>query len=107
MPTQTYGLGWSLLFWLLWAVGVLVLLLFGGFLLITAVDAPLMGVWNALVVLVEGWLLFKTVRHFLRGDKPISELLLLVALAAIGVPLLASGGCLMLDQAGSGLRFAG
>ncbi len=107
MPEHTYSLGWSLVFWLLWSVGVLVLLLFGVFLLITLIDAPLAAGWNGLIVLAEGFLLFKTARHFARKDKPASELLLLVAVAAIGIPLLATGGCIMVDSVGSGLRIAG
>ena len=101
MSENTYSLGWSMVFWLLWSVGILVLLLFGGFLLII-IDAPMgagwkngLVVWNGLVVLAEGFLLFKTARHFVRKDKLASELLLLVAVAAFGVPLLATGGCLV------------
>lgn len=107
MVSNTYSLGWSIVFWLLWLAGLLILLLFGAFFLITAMDAPLMAFWNALVVLAEGFLLFKTARHFVHKDKPASELLLLVAVAAIAVPLVASGGCLLVDSMGSGLRFAG
>jgi hypothetical protein len=107
MPENTYSLGWSIVFWLLWSVGVLVLLLFGVFLLLTAMDALLAAGWNGLVVLAEGFLLFKTARHFARKDKPASELLLLVAVAAIGIPLLATGGCIMLDNMGGSMRIAG
>jgi hypothetical protein len=102
-----YPLAGNILFWLLWIVGLLVLLMFGSFLLMTAMDAPLMAGWDALVVLAEGWLMFKTARHFIRADKSVAELLLLAALMAIGIPLLASGGCLVVDQMGGGFRFAG
>lgn len=107
MTSNTYSLGWSLVFWLLWSAGLLVLLLFGAFILITALDAPLVSGWNALIVLAEGFLLFKTARHFARKDKPASELLLLAAVAAIGIPLLATGGCIMVDNVGGGLRIGG
>lgn len=107
MSEHTYPLAGSLLFWLLWSFGVLVLLLFGSFLLITVAAAPLAGVWNGLAVLAEGWLLFKTARHFVRKDKDIPELLLLAVVAAIGIPLIAFGGCMVVDQAGGSLRIAG
>lgn len=107
MSEHTYSIGLSFLFWLLWVVGLLVLLLFGFFLLVTVVDAPVMGVWNGLVVLAEIFLLFKTARHFVRKDLPLSKLLLWIALAAVGFPLVAFGGCLILDDLRFGLRFAG
>ncbi|WMP16671.1 hypothetical protein [Thiothrix lacustris] len=103
MTSNTYSLGWSLVFWLLWSAGLLALLLFGFFLLVTATNAPLASSWNALIVLAEGFLLFKTARHFARKDKPASELLLLAAVAAIGIPLLATGGCIMAYSVGGGL----
>lgn len=107
MSKNIYPLGLSLLFWLLWVVGLLVLLLFGFFLLVTAMDAPVMGIWNGLVVLTEIFLLFKTALHFVRKDRLISKLLLWAAVAAVGVPLVAFGGCLILDDLRFGLRFGG
>lgn len=107
MSENTDSIGLKVLFWLLWVVGLLVFLLFVFFLLATAMDAPVMGVWNGLVVLAEGFLLFKTEYHIVRKNLPMSTLLLWVAVAALGIPLIAFGGCLMLDSLSFGLRFAG
>lgn len=106
-PTQMPSLGWRIFFWLLWLVGLGVLVLFSGFLLITAVDAPFIAIWNALVVVIEIYLLFKTARHFVCKDQPLSEILLWVAAAAFAMPLLGMGGCLIVSNMGNGLRFAG
>lgn len=106
MSQNTYHIGLSILFWLLWTVGLLILLLFGFFCLIM-INSPVMAAWNGLVVLAEGFVLFKTARHFVRKDLPMSTLLLWVGVAAVGIPLLASGGCMMLDNMRYGLRIGG
>lgn len=99
---EQYLIGWSLFFWAMWLMGLGCLLLFGFFLLLT-VDAPLVAAWNGMVVCVEVVLLFKTARHFFCKNKPMSELLLWVGFAALAMPLVATGGCMMFMQTGSGL----
>lgn len=107
MSENIYSTGLSILFWLLWVVGLLVLLLFGFFVLATATDANVMAAWNVLVVLAEGFLLFKTARHFVLKNIPMSKLLLWAAVAALGVPFVAFGGCFILESMSYGLRFGG
>lgn len=109
MPEQniSYSFGAKALFCLLWVVGLSVFLLFAPFAILLVVAAPLVAFWNMLIAFAEAYLLFKSAQHFRSKDKPISELLLQVALAAIGVPLLASGGCLIIGEMGKGLRIAG
>lgn len=101
--TETYSTPAAIFFWLLWIVSLLVLLLFGFFLLASA-DSPVLASWNGLIVLAEGFLLFITARHFVRKDMPISQLLLWIAGAALGVPLLAFGGCMLLEQMNYGFK---
>jgi hypothetical protein len=109
MPNYTYSVLVILVFWLLWIVAFLVLLLFAFFTVITVTDANsgLMAAWNGLVVLAEVIVLFIATRHFIRKDIPSSKLLLWITGAALGLPLLASGGCIMLDSMGAGFRIAG
>lgn len=108
MPSYTYSLLVKIVFWLLWMVALLILVLFASFTVIMAVDATLMVFWNGLVVVAELALLFIATRHFIRKDIPSSKLLLWMAGAAIALPLVASGGCIMLDGMGvSSLRISG
>ena len=102
MEKQVYSIVWCIFFWLLWLVGLGVLVLFGGLLLITAADTPLIALWNGLIVIIEAFLLFKTAYHFFRKDMPSSTIMFWVALAAFGVFLLASSGCAILDKTGYG-----
>ena len=104
---DAYPLTFKVIFWLLWLLGIGSVVLFGGFLFLTAMDVSLVAGWNALVVLTELFLLYKTATHFFSADKPVSEQLLWVTFAALGIPLLATGGCFIVDSLGQGLRFAG
>lgn len=104
MPENNYFTGLSILFWLLWVVGLLVLLLFGFFTLATATTANAVAAWNGLVVLVEGFLLFKTAWHFVCKERPMPNLLLWIAMAALAVPFIAFGGCFMLESMSFGLN---
>jgi hypothetical protein len=111
MPTYTYSLLVKIVFWLLWMVAFLVFLLFAFLAVATAietnVDLGLMSVWNGLIALAELVVLFMATRYFIRKDIPSSKLLLWITGAAVGLPLLASGGCIMLDSMGAGFRIAG
>lgn len=105
MSENTYSTGLGILFWVLWVVGFLVLLLFGFFAFITfSPDNYFLATWNALVALVEGFILFITALHFLRKDWSLSKLLLWIAIAALGTPLLAFSGCMLLDNMRLGLN---
>ncbi|WP_298611414.1 hypothetical protein [uncultured Thiothrix sp.] len=105
MSENTYSVGLSILFWLLWIVGLLILLLFGFFTLATASDVNVMATWNGLVVVVEGFLLLKTGLHFARKDIPMSKLLLWIVVAVVAVPFIAFGGCFILNNMNLGLNF--
>lgn len=108
MSSHTYSLSVKIVFWLLWLLALLVLVVFASFTILMAVDATLMVFWNALVVVAELTLLFIATRHFIRKDIPSSKLLLWMAGAAIALPLVASGGCIVLDgMGGSSLRIGG
>lgn len=104
MSENTYSVGLSILFWLLWIVGLLILLLFGFFTLATANNVNVMATWNGLIVVVEGLLLFKTGLHFVRKDIPMSKLLLWIVVAAVVVPFIAFGGCLIMNNMNFGLN---
>lgn len=104
LPTYTYSIAMKVSFWLLWLLGLGIALLFIFFLLITATDSPLIAAWNLGVIITEISLLFKTMRHFLRHDKPASELMLWLAATVFLVPLVAFGGCGLMS---SSLRLAG
>ena len=89
-----------LLLMLLWLTGLGVLLLFGFFAVITLPSSfwP-HSVWNLLVTLVEAWVLFISIRYSVKETRIRSEALLWAVVAAVGVPLVASGGCaLMADS---------
>lgn len=96
---HSYSLGVKVAFWLLWTLGLLVFVLFAFFALITLDSGAtgsngwVLGVWNLLVVLAEGFILGMSARAFFRGAKSGSELVLWAALAVFGVPLAAFGGC--------------
>ncbi len=107
MEKHVYSMIWCVFFWFLWLIGLGVLVLFGGFLLMTALSASLIAVWNGLIVIIEVFLLSKTAYHFFRKDMPSSALMLRVALAAFGVLLLATGGCLILENTGQRLIIGG
>jgi len=84
---------------LLWLVGFGVFLLFGFFTVITIQAAHSgVGTWNLLVTLTEGIVLFIAARHFFSGTQPMSTLFFWVAIAALGIPLVAAGGCSFLPN---------
>jgi hypothetical protein len=84
---------------LLWLVGFGVFLLFGFFTVITIQAAQSgVGTWNLLVTLAEAIVLSIAARHFLSGTQPMSTLFFWVAIAAVGIPLVAAGGCSILPN---------
>lgn len=94
-----YAIGGKVFFWLLWLLGLLVCLLFSLFAFIMLVSKGwLLAVWNLLVAVAESYLLVQSKRAMSRHEKTMSELLWLAALAGIGVPLVAVGGCGMLSS---------
>ncbi|MCU7814575.1 MAG: hypothetical protein KZQ81_05065 [Candidatus Thiodiazotropha sp. (ex Rostrolucina anterorostrata)] len=103
--SRDYPVWFVLLLVLLWLGGFGVMLLFGFFAFITLPGQfwP-HGLWNLLVTVAEGWVLFHAVRHYFRGNRPLSVPLLWAAVAAIAVPLVASGGCALMADS---IRIAG
>jgi hypothetical protein len=90
---------------LFWLIGLGVCLLFGFFgIILLPGSSDAIGIWNLLVALAEAWVLFIAARHFFRGTQPVSTLFFWLALAVVGVPLVASGGCAMMADS---LRIAG
>jgi hypothetical protein len=84
---------------LLWLVGFGVFLLFGFFTVITIQSAQSgVGTWNLLVTLAEGVVLFIAARHFFSDTQSMSTLFFWVAIAAVGIPLIAAGGCSFLPN---------
>jgi hypothetical protein len=97
-PSQTCGL----LFLFLWLFGVCLCLFpahllgvfnftrwhFGGDFLFMA--------WEAVIVLIQGFLLFDVARDCIGEKREASELMLRLVFASIGMPLIAFGGCLFL-----------
>jgi hypothetical protein len=84
---------------LLWLVGFGVFLLFGFFTVITIQAAQSgVGTWNLLVTLAEAIVLSIAARHFFSGTQPMSTLFFWVAIAAVGIPLVAAGGCSILPN---------
>lgn len=107
---HAYSTGFKVGFWVSWLLAGLVFALFAMFAIITldsgvlATDGWMIGLWNLLATVLEGFILIMTARAFFRRAKPASELTLWLALAVFAVPLLAFGGCAVV---GGGLRMAG
>ena len=103
MPNPiTYSIPVKIFFWLFWIIGIGVILIFGLFAFISAGGSdPFFPkgwgivLWDSLVAGVCAFLLFKTAWHFFKADREGSNLLLWVAIAALVVPLVGFGGCLM------------
>lgn len=102
---RDYPLLLTLLLVLLWLLGFGVLALFAAFTLFTlGMSGGLLTLWNLLVVLTQGYVLWRAVSMYAAKNRPPSELFLWAVLAAVGVPLVASGGCALMGEA---LRIAG
>lgn len=95
-----YPVIFSILFWLLWLLGVGVFFVYlslatttlgGGYM----GGASLIGVWNLLITMTEGFGLFISAVWFLNGAKSATVLMLLVFSMVIVVPLIGFGGCVM------------
>ena len=102
-PNQyKYPLFGRIIFWGLWLMGsgVAISLMLSALLLLalSSKGSWLMAGWNLLVVAAEGYLLGQSNGAISRHEKPMSELLWLAALAGVGVPLVAAGGCGMLSN---------
>jgi hypothetical protein len=94
--TQTYSTLGRFVFWLLWLMGLGVCLLFVFFSLIIVMEGSKVSpiaLWDMLIVGVEAYLLLQSFIALFDHEKPMSALLLRVAFAAIGLPLIAFGGC--------------
>lgn len=102
---RDYPLGLFLLVVLLWVLGFLAFVLFGFFALITlnAAGWPV-GLWNLAMAVALAYAVLRSIRIYVVGTAPRSTLLLSALMAAIGAPVFASGGCLLLA---GGLRIAG
>lgn len=94
----------SLLMILAVLCGVGVLLLFAGFALLTLSENDWMtGMWNLLTVVAEGYALYRVTSAYI-GTGPDSAVVLWTLVVAIGIPLVAFGGCAVIP---STLRIAG
>lgn len=105
--TQTYSIPVKIFFWLFWLIGLLAVLVFILF-AISSINGDQYfpkgwGViaWDMLIVLSGTFLLFKTARHFFKADIEGSKLLLWIVFAALVLPFIGFGGCLLPDM----LRF--
>lgn len=91
---SAYPLWFRLVTLLLVLLGVGVFLMFGFFAFVTLPgESFFIGVWNLLVVVAEGWVLRHAIRHYFSATQPMSVTFFWIAVAAVGVPLIASGGC--------------
>jgi hypothetical protein len=105
---HSYSTPAKVLFWLLWAFGCLILFLFAAFLLITIQQSPFLSLVSALTCAGIGYLLWKAANHLSHADRPAATLFLILALAIIGIPLIATGGCVFIESMGIGnFRIAG
>lgn len=102
MPNAiTYSIPVKIFFWLFWVIGLLAVLLFGLFAFITASGDPYFPkgwgfvAWDIFILATSAFLLVKTARHFFKADAEGSVLVLWAACAAILVPLIGFGGCLL------------
>lgn len=97
-PAKTEYRTWQvLLLVLLWLAGFGVMLAFGFATLLTfSMQSWPLGLWNLLVTLAELWALLYSVRLYSRRTAAASEAMLWAVVAAVGVPLVASGGCALL-----------
>ena len=95
---QRYPIIFKIVFWLLWLVGVGVFLVFAVLSSMTLSGGgygALIGPWNLLVAVAEGLVLLVSAMMFGNGSKSASVLFLWVLLAAIVIPLIGFGGCVM------------
>lgn len=102
MPNPiTYSIPVKIFFWLLWLVAGFMVFLFVIFTISSAngdayfKQGWIYAAWNGLIALSGIVLLIKTAWHFFKADREGSNLLLWVAIAALVVPLVGFGGCLM------------
>lgn len=107
MPkTITYSIPVKIFFWLFWLVGVFAVLLFVLFTISSANGDAYFPkgwgyvAWDVLIVVLGVGLLFNTARHFFKADREGATLMLWVALAAFGLPLIGFGGCMLPDSLG-------
>lgn len=99
---SVYPLWFRLVTLLLTLMGVGVLFLFGFFAFMTLPDQNfLLGGWNLLVAVAEGWVLRLYTRYYVSGTQPMSVIFFWGAVAAIGIPLIASGGCAFMAASAS------
>ncbi len=106
--THEYSTPIKILFWLIWLIGCVVLWLFALFLMITLQQSPLLSLVSTLTCASIGYLLWKSAVHSYNHDRPASTLFLMLALAIIAIPLLATGGCIFVESTGLGnFRIAG
>lgn len=102
----SYSIPLKLFFWLFWLVGAFAVFLFVIF-MIAAYNGDVYFpkdwgyiAWDAFIVLTGLLILSKTAWHFFQGNVLGSKLLLWVVFAAIGLPLIGFGGCLLPETLG-------
>lgn len=101
LKTYNYSMPVKIFFWLFWLVGAFAAFLFFIFTISSGNGDPYFpkgwGIvaWDLLILLSIIFLLIKTAWHFFKADREGSNLMLWIAFAAFGLPLLGFGGCLL------------
>lgn len=96
-----YPVIFTVLFWLLWLLGAGVFFVYLSFAMMTlggggyTGSASLIGVWNLVISVAEGFGLFITAVWFLNGAKSATVLMLWIMSAVVVIPLIGFGGCVM------------
>lgn len=96
-----YPVIFNVLFWLLWLLGAGVFFVYLSFATMTlggggyTGSASLIGVWNLVITVVEGFALFACAVWFFNGAKSASVLMLWVLSTVSVIPLIGFGGCVM------------
>lgn len=91
---QTYSIFSTIIFWVLWLLGLSWFLLFVFLALLMAAEKSwIVAGWNLVVVLAQGYVLLCSARYFSHKKKSVSELLLWATFAAIIMPMITTLGC--------------
>lgn len=106
MSENKYSVGLSILFWLFWLVGAFAVFIFILFAISSyngdAYFPKGWGIiaWDTFIILTGIFLLLKMAWHFFKADRQASALMLWIVFAALGLPLIGFGGCLLPEAIG-------
>lgn len=96
-----YPLEFRLFFWLLWLLGFGVFVVYFSLAMMTlggggyTGSASLIGVWNLVISIAEGFGLFACAIWFVQGRRSATELFWWMLVTVLVIPLIGFGGCVI------------